>query len=41
MKNKIFYILPAFNESLNISSLLKKFNNFYKKKKHFNCNCFR
>jgi len=33
MKNKIFYILPAFNESLNISPLLKKFNNFYKKKK--------
>ena len=32
MKNKIFYILPAFNESLNISSLLKKFDNFYKKK---------
>ena len=32
MKNKIFYILPAFNESLNISTLLKKFDNFYKKK---------
>ena len=32
MKNKIFYILPAFNESLNIISLLKKFDNFYKKK---------
>ncbi len=32
MKNKIFYILPTFNESLNITSLLKKFDNFYKKK---------
>ena len=32
MKNKIFYILPTFNESLNIISLLKKFDNFYKKK---------
>lgn len=32
MKNKIFYILPTFNEGLNIVPLLKKFNKFYKKK---------
>ena len=32
MKNKIFYILPSYNESENIKPLLDKFNNFYKKK---------
>tara|TARA_B100000965_G_scaffold23814_1_gene17890 strand:- start:1318 stop:2076 length:759 start_codon:yes stop_codon:yes gene_type:complete len=31
MKNKIFYVLPTFNEGLNIIRLLKKFDNFFKK----------
>ena len=38
MKNtKIFYILPCFNEELNLQKLLTDFFNFYKSKK-FNIN---
>ena len=33
MINKIYYLLPTFNESLNIDSILKNFIKFYKKKK--------
>ena len=32
MKKKIFYILPSFNEALNLNTLLNKFNKFYTKK---------
>ena len=32
MKKKIFYILPSFNEALNLNALLNKFNKFYRKK---------
>ena len=32
MKKKIFYILPSFNEALNLNTLLNKFNKFYIKK---------
>tara|TARA_B100000902_G_scaffold347708_1_gene355173 strand:- start:128 stop:886 length:759 start_codon:yes stop_codon:yes gene_type:complete len=35
MKNKIFYILPSYNESENIKPLLDKFNKFYKNKNNF------
>tara|TARA_Y200000002_G_C22556903_1_gene610756 strand:+ start:35 stop:796 length:762 start_codon:yes stop_codon:yes gene_type:complete len=35
MKNKIFYILPSYNESENIKSLLDRFNKFYKNKNIF------
>ena len=34
MKNKIFYILPSYNEEPNIMPLLNSFNNFYKNKKN-------
>ena len=33
IKSKIFYILPCYNEELNINKLLNDFVNFYKKKK--------
>ena len=32
MKKKIFYILPSYNEALNLDALLSKFKKFYKKK---------
>ena len=32
MKKKIFYILPSYNEALNLESLLNKFKKFYKNK---------
>ena len=32
MKKKIFYILPSYNEALNLESLLNKFRKFYKNK---------
>ena len=35
MRNKIFYILPSYNESENIKPLLDKFNKFYKNKNNF------
>ena len=34
MKNKIFYILPSYNEEPNIIPLLKSFINFYKNRKN-------
>ncbi len=34
MKKKIFYILPSYNEELNIQPLLTSFNNFYKNKNY-------
>jgi len=33
IKKKIFYILPCFNEELNLKKLLTDFYNFYKSKK--------
>ena len=33
LKNNIYYILPALNESQNIGKLFKNLNNFYEKKK--------
>ena len=33
IKSKIFYILPCYNEELNLNKLLNDFVNFYKKKK--------
>ena len=32
MNKKIFYILPSYNEALNLDTLLSKFKKFYKKK---------
>ena len=32
MNKKIFYILPSYNEALNLNALLSKFKKFYKKK---------
>ena len=32
MTTKIFYILPSYNEALNLDALLNKFKKFYKKK---------
>ena len=32
MNKKIFYILPSYNEALNLDALLSKFKKFYKKK---------
>ena len=37
-KPKIFYILPCFNEELNLQKLLTDFFNFYKSKKKFKIN---
>ena len=34
IKSKIFYILPCYNEELNLNKLLKDFINFYRKKKN-------
>ena len=31
IKSKIFYILPCYNEELNLNKLLNDFVNFYKK----------
>ena len=37
IKSNIFYILPCYNEELNLNKLLKDFINFYKKKiKNYN-----
>ena len=33
MNKKIFYILPSYNEALNLNTLLSKFKKFYKTKK--------
>ena len=33
IKSKIFYILPCYNEELNLNKLLNDFVNFYIKKK--------
>ena len=33
IKSKIFYILPCYNEELNLNKLLNDFVNFYKKKR--------
>ncbi len=33
MKSKVYYILPSYNEALNIPTLLNSINTFYKKKK--------
>ena len=32
MNKKIFYILPSYNEALNLNILLSKFKRFFKKK---------
>ena len=32
MNKKIFYILPSYNEALNLDTLLNKFKKFYKNK---------
>jgi len=34
MKNKIFYILPSYNEEPNIQPLLRSFNNFFKSRNY-------
>ena len=35
MKKNIYYVLPSYNESLNLNKLLSDFKKFFEKKKHY------